>query len=431
MKKFFADRSGVTLIMFSLALPVLLVLLAGGINYAYLLSDKAAIQNAADTAALTAAKEMRLGSVNTSTVVAAARSRALAVLGDLADTAKVQVSMPTQTSVRVEIDASPPAFFGSLSPIVSMDMKVVSSAQSASTPTCLFALDPKGKGIVVQSAAINANGCAVYSGAQKPDGLKIQQGTIIAFQSCSAGGVKLQQGYASPDPITDCPIITDPLVSRAPPSYSGCDYSNLKVAAATTLSPGVYCGGLQITNGAAVTLSSGVYVITGGKLTVNQNATMQGNQVGFFLAGDQSQLDIDIDSSINLVAPADGPMAGILFFEDRNAKPNHKHLLGSRNAPQLLGTLYFSQGQLSIGAPSPGPYDNQLAMEIAACAKVNLAYPCSPPQANIGQYSDWTIIIANDVNVNFVVNLVLNTNYSASSIKPPPEISFKGANLTQ
>ena len=158
---------------------------------------------------------------------------------------------------------------------------------------------------------------------------------------------------------------------------------------------------------------------------------MQGTEVGFFLAGDKSQLDIDIDSNLSLSAPADGPMAGILFFEDRAANANHQHLLGSRNAPQLLGTLYFPQGQLSIGAPSPGPYDNQLAMDITACAKLSLSYPCSPPQANVAQYSAWTIIIAQTVNVNFVVNLVLNTNYSASSIKPPPEISFKGANLTQ
>ena len=431
MKNLFTDCSGASLVMFSLFSPLLFVLLAGGINYSYWLSEKVTIQNAADTAALTAAKELRLGSASSSTVIAAARSRAIGVLGDLAETAKITISMPSKTSVSVEIDASPPAFFGSLSPVGSLDMKVVSSAQSASTPTCLFALDPKGQGIVVQSAAINANGCATYSGAQKPDGLKVQQGTISAFQTCSAGGVQIQQGYVTPAAITDCPTITDPLASRAAPSYGSCDYYNLKVTSSTTLSPGVYCGGLQITNSASVDLASGVYVISGGKLTVNQNAAIQGVQVGFFLAGDQSQLDIDIDSSVNLVAPADGPMAGILFFEDRSAHPNHHHLLGSRNAPQLLGTLYFPEGQLSIGAPSPGNSNNQLATDIAACAKLNLTYPCSPPQANVGQYSAWTIIIANDVKVNFVVNLVLNTNYSASSIKPPPEISFKGSSLTQ
>ena len=191
------------------------------------------MQNAADTAALAAAKEMTLGGANSATVIAAARSRALAVLGDLADAASVQVSMTSKTSVSVEIDAAPPAFFGTLSPVSTMQMTAVSAAQSASTPTCLFALDPKGHGIFVHSAAINANGCATYSGAQNASGLKVQQGTITAFQSCSAGGVQVQQGYITPDAITDCPTITDPLASRAPPSFGGCDYHNTKVTSST------------------------------------------------------------------------------------------------------------------------------------------------------------------------------------------------------
>ena len=432
MYKLFADRSGAAMITFAIFLPVVLVLTAGGIDYARWLSLKADVQNAADAAVLAAAKEMRLGSANTSVVASAARSRALAALGELADTAKIQVSIPNQTTVSVQIDVTPQSLFGDLSPVKAMVIEATSAAQSASTPTCLITLDPKGHGLTIQSAAINANGCATYSDAQKPDGLKLQQGTLTAFQSCSAGGFQNNQGYAYPAPITDCPVITDPLASHPPPTYGGCDYYGEKVSGvATTLNPGVYCQGLTITQGATATLNPGVYIISGGPLAVDQNSTMQGNKVGFFLAGDKSQLKIDPLSTIDLVAPADGPMAGILFFEDRNAHPNRQHLLGSRNAPQLLGTLYFPQGQLSIGGKTPGPYDSQLSTDIANCAQLNLGYPCSPPQANVAQYSAWTIVIANSVSVNFVMNLVLNTNYSANSTKPPAEISFKGASLTQ
>jgi Flp pilus assembly protein TadG len=431
MKEWLKNSSGNVGIVVALLLPLVLASLAGAVDYAHWLSNRADVQSAADTAALAAAKEMRLGNSNPSAIIAAARSRAVAALGSLADDANIQISIPNNTTVSVQISVASPSLFGDLAPVKLSNIQGLASAQSASTPTCLITLDPKGSGLGINTAAINANSCATYSDAQKSDGLNIKKGSLTAFQSCSAGGAKVQQGFVSPPAIMDCPVISDPLISRQAPAVGNCSYSNLQVNDAATLYPGTYCGGLTITNGATATLSPGVYIITGGKFTVNQNATLQGNEVGFFLAGDQSQLDFDINSNINLVAPSDGPMAGILFFEDRNATPNHQHVLASRNAPQLLGTLYFPEGQLSIGGPTPGPYDGQLAQDISDCAKLNLSYPCSPPQVNIASYSAWTIIIANDVNVNFVVNLVLNTNYSASSTKPPSEISMKGASLIQ
>ena len=78
---------------------------------------------------------------------------------------------------------------------------------------------------------------------------------------CSAGG-KVQTGNAnfSPAPTTDCPVLKDPLSSRAAPPVGACNYTNKVVdGISTTLSPGVYCGGLKLTNGAVVKLSGGIY----------------------------------------------------------------------------------------------------------------------------------------------------------------------------
>ena len=49
LKKTLGDENGASLVLFSLMLPLVLVLLAGCIIYAYWLSDKSTVQNAADT----------------------------------------------------------------------------------------------------------------------------------------------------------------------------------------------------------------------------------------------------------------------------------------------------------------------------------------------------------------------------------------------
>jgi len=42
----------------------------------------------------------------------------------------------------------------------------------------------------------------------------------------------------------------------------------------------VYCGGLKITNSATVTLAPGIYIVQGGKLTVDRGASLEGEDVG-------------------------------------------------------------------------------------------------------------------------------------------------------
>ena len=147
------------------------------------------------------------------------------------------------------------------------------------------------------------------------------------------------------------------------------------------LKPGVYCGGLKVTNGATVTLSPGIYIVQGGKLTVDKGATLEGEGVGFFLAGKDSSFEFAYDSTINLAAPRTGDMAGILVFDDRSGKSD-KHRIYSNNARQLLGTIYMPNGQLYIDAKKP-----------------------------IADRSAYTVIVARTVELYDGPDLVLNSDY--------------------
>ena len=93
----------------------------------------------------------------------------------------------------------------------------------------------------------------------------------------------------TPTPLTDCPQVGDPLKDRAPPFRTGCDYTNKTVSGATeTLDPGVYCGGLRVTQGGKVKLNAGEYIIDNGKLVVDTGSTLQGDDVGFDFRGLES-----------------------------------------------------------------------------------------------------------------------------------------------
>ena len=89
------------------------------------------------------------------------------------------------------------------------------------------------------------------------------------------------------------------------------------------LTPGTYCGGIYVGNGATnVTFSSGIYVINGGGLSFNGSGkTVTGNGVMFYLTGTNSTYDsvaIQNGVSVTFSAPTSGTYQGVLFFQDRS-----------------------------------------------------------------------------------------------------------------
>ena len=70
-----------------------------------------------------------------------------------------------------------------------------------------------------------------------------------------------------------------------------------------------------------MTLRPGVYIIKDGPLVVDKNASLTGVNVGFYFTGVRGGLLFDEKSTVSLTAPKNGPMSGLLFFEDRLAPP--------------------------------------------------------------------------------------------------------------
>jgi hypothetical protein len=132
-------------------------------------------------------------------------------------------------------------------------------------------------------------------------------------------------------------------------------------------------------------------VVTGG-------GSLTGDGVGFYLAGDQATFDFRPDSTISLSAPKSGSMAGLLFFEDRNAPLLRAHNISSKAARKLLGTFYLSRGLMRIDSNNP-----------------------------VADQSAYTVIVSRKLELTASPNLVMNAMYSSTDVPVPEGVGPNGS----
>lgn len=366
-----------------LAVPLLMIS-ALSVDYMIYSNQRSELQAAADAAALASVKELSLNGAKTAAIQAAADQYANVTFysdeeinrksaGTLSVTATPNFEI---NEVTVELSYEWAPFMAHL---MSRDVTpIVTSATaglSGDSVTCVIGLmEPqrlaKASIHMDDSSEVEATGCAIFSNSTSKYGLRAdKRATMTAATICSAGGV-LEFGIGTeftPTPITDCPKIEDPLAARPGPSIGACRATNLEVTSDTVLAPGTYCGGIAIRGNATVTLSPGTFVIHEGPFHVHDTATLVGTGITLAFTGQDSEFEFGADTVINISAPDDGPMAGLLMYEDRNVPHSFDfnplrldeipdavrvHTISSNQARNLLGTIYLPKSILLIDANS-------------------------------------------------------------------------------
>lgn len=406
-----SDRRGALGVNFALAMPVIAVAIGASVDYANLAKQKTVLQQAVDAAALGSARELRLGATNASIIDATARSIVGAVLGGTqsAPSATVGTSIlngggAVQVNARMTVSTMVGQFLTS-APIVAHAS--ATARMMGGAPICVISLDYSASTALAleKNARLTGAGCSIYSNSNKANSIQTKDTALVsAALICSSGGTVGGTNGFTPPPTLDCPQIPDPLASRPMPAVGACTQTNLVITMGMqTLSPGVYCGGLRITGGAVVTLNPGEYIIKDGALQVDNNSTLNGANVGFFLTGTNAQLNFDSGANtINLTAPVTGSLAGLLVAEDRANAAGQKHQILSDNARTLLGTIYLSRGYLYVASNAP-----------------------------VADQSAYTIIVADTLQLSAGPNLVLNSNYGSTNIPVPAGVGIGSAVLQQ
>lgn len=445
MRRLARGESGSAVTIFALALPAMLALVGGALDYAAVMREQNRLQSAADATALAIAREMTIGPMTPDRVQNLATTYALANKADVTRASGTLVENGMAVQVRLQKPAEPPlGVLSLLGGVSDLGASAIARVSANSTPTklCVLSLGEKTNGGIFMhnGAAVTAPQCMLQSNSTVREAVIIQQGSrLSANLTCARGGIANSAGTLQTTLLTDCPAIPNPLDQKPEPSTSGpCLFNNLKVRKQErrTLSPGVYCMGLTVEDNAQVTLLPGIYIFRGGPLVVRQNAEILGQGVTLMFSGRKAYFRFLDNSLVKLSAPVSGATAGMLIWESKsfvkglnswqnggcggnrddddddngalgcavrtvgNALPKktNEHHINSDRARELTGTIYLREGLLLIDSRRP-----------------------------VADQSPFTVLVVNKLDLYDGPNLTLNANFSGTPVPVPPGLGPIGA----
>lgn len=435
IRQWFGDQRGQFALVLGVLAPVGLGLVGGAIDMSVYINHHSELQSTADAAVLAVAREASLKGWNEATaneVTAAIVGSTLSNKFGVDHTFKLSIDQKARR-VEISLDQDHYGYFfiGYFAGSPQIRVTAAAFASGASTICIIVQAPSQDDSLVVNgSSKVQAPGCAAYSNSVGTKSVNVKDVSSLNTQmTCTAGGYAGKLTNFSPTPITDCPVIADPLVSRAQlidaSLTTGCDHNKVKVDGGTkTLRPGNYCGELAITNGAEVLFDPGIYVIRNNRLKVDKAARISGTGVALVFVGKDAELSLSNDSSVSLSAPETGQMAGILIYGQPSAK-HRKFSIVSKDAQKLTGTVYLPADTLTVG----GDDDLDGGCDQIVQDDGTLAPPDPTCLSDIGNASDWTAIIARQVKVTAGSILVMNTNYEGSSVPVPDGVGPTSARI--
>jgi hypothetical protein len=375
---------------------VLVGFLGMAIDTGYIEYVKVRMQTAADAAALGGVQELRLsGTANVAT--AAKADAATNGFTDGAASVVVQVNNPPasgyytadRTGVEVIITQDVGTFFMGALHISTAGVRARAVARQGPGTDCLYALDPAASNALSASGgvAVQVN-CGIIVDSSSATALSANGGAHVTATSIDVTGNYSLSGGAvlTPSPVTGVAAQSDPLSYVTAPVVGACNFTSYSLSggATATINPGVYCKGISISGGSNLTLNAGTYILKGGGLSLSGGAIISGTGVTFYntAGGGNSYGAISISggTTVHLTAPTTGPLAAMLFFEDRSIVGGAASSLSGGASVVFNGALYFPTTALSYSGGTGGTYTIIVAKTVSFSggATVNSDYTSLP-----------------------------------------------------
>jgi Putative Flp pilus-assembly TadE/G-like len=390
-KEFLSDRSGHFAVSFGLTfLPVVFV--AGlALDYGDISSERARLQQTADSAAIFAAKELERPGYSESDLLGEVGSLVASSFNvESGVTADVELD-PVANTITVDLSRDySPSFLQLMRP-GSFTMNIRSRAgyeEVGGIRKCVVALSATGKGVLSFNghANIDARNCGVHVNSASPDSVDLSDGgTIRSQNNCFVGGIGSAHSDIDPQPGSHCRQLPDLFTGIAAPSAgAACDHRDLKVQGdhKVVLEPGIYCGGLDIGSGTALELESGLYIIRDGRFKTNGSVQMNGENVTLYFVGDAAALQLSADTDFHLTAMDKGPLAGFIVYFDQSAKSDVPNAFSGGDRTYFEGLMYYGYHDLDITLDgevnSRSPYSAIVANRIGINGNGTLRFAIDP-----------------------------------------------------
>ena len=407
MKNIFSnERASIATTTAVAALP--LVFAAGmAIDYTSLTGTRAKLQNAVDAAALASARQLGLAGSSDESIRSYAKNVVIANIPKTKSNEKNRENIAIDaiisnagTDITINLTYQwEPFVLQHLAKDVNAVTVSATATLASEANLCVLALETTNDRAIDlggQDGHITANNCIIHSNSTGENSISVFQASSLEGDTVvTAGGFDGPLNSFQPIPVTDGPIIEDPLLQKTPPPVGSCDFNNFSAQKSTTiLHPGVYCGGLYIGPNFTADLTPGEYIIKDGPLVVQGNGAMTGDDVSFYFTGSNATFDFDRDTRIALSARESGPLSGVLFFEDRTSPLYRNFTIRSQDAEKFEGVTYLPNGTLFIDGKS-----------------------------RVGQQSNWTAIVARRITIGSGPDIVINSDFAASTIPAPEGIA--------
>src|SRR6266481_2965814 len=365
-----ASERGQVMLLVCVGIFALMGMIAVVADFSFLQHQRNMMQTAVDSAAMAGAEELNYGDQ----VAAGKADAASNGYTDGLSSVTVAINNPPSTGpntanaayVEATISKPEPTYFLSVIGINTMTVSVRAVAYEGNGPNCIYVMNPSASAAMSNSGNVTVqSSCGLLVNSSASDGLTVNGSVTITAPTIGVVGNYTATGGASltPTPKTGVIAASDPLAYLQAPTVGSCAHTNFRLNGTTgsvdtpyELYAGTYCGGIGIGGNAWLHFNAGTYVLAGGGMSIGSNTVMSGASVTFYDTtgtGGYGPISINGNTAVNFSAPTTGPLAGILFYQDR-AIPRSAagSSIGGNSTSTFDGTVYFPTTQVTFNGNS-------------------------------------------------------------------------------
>jgi len=369
-------EDGSVAIQLALLLTAVLGMMALGIEITFLVYKHRQMQSAADAAAFNAAVAKKTGYPADFTLEARAATASVGYVNGT-NSVSIGVNSPphvgnyTANTGAVEVVVSQPQTLGLISLFQSSLFSVGARAVALPGDTgtyCVLALDPTASGAIriLNNGVVASTTCGVAVNSNNSTALILDNNASIYGPVSVVGSYSLGSGAnlfdrTAPYPKTNAAPVTDPYAGITLSATGATARTQPTCTSSCTLQPGSYAAGLNIPNGATVTLAAGVYYI-GTRLTLGNTVTMNASAGVTIVINGNFAIGLGNGVNMTLTAPASGATAGLAMASIRTASSSVTQVFSNNAIVNLTGAMYFPNQTLE--------FDNNATINTPVCGQL-------------------------------------------------------------
>jgi Putative Flp pilus-assembly TadE/G-like len=389
------DESGQSLVLGSVCIVTLLAFAGLAIDVGQIRYAKRQMQAAVDAAALAGAIEMSTcGSTSDCSAMTTAAKAALSENGFTISTPLTQCASNSSSSLTLWVNNGPcylgsttadpnygstkyveavltgpvNTIFAGVAGFKTMKITVRSEAAGAPSSYCMVVSADSAsstKGITLQGGStggISAPTCGIYDDdSSSSNAVTDNSGTVTSKKFMVVGtGIQNSGATINPSPTTGQTTLADPLtyLSSDAPTAGSCTSQSSTPANGATLTAATFCSGITLNSNVSVTMGAGTYYIENG-ITTDSGSTLNGT-AGVTVYVATGQVNLNSGSTVELVAPTTGTLAGIALWQA--ASDTDEINLDSGASSEFDGAIYAPTAEMTFNS----------ATNAAACTLVDV-----------------------------------------------------------